>query len=191
MGTRIQTSTHRSTASFSPSASRSPSCRRGTAHPRCAHTSTRSTSVSLDALYLEILGDFFWHAFNGSGVDNFYDAGSCIDGRLTSAWNWRSSLEKKQYFHVFLLTYASAFLLFALFPCSLSWWNLTDSMVSGRHILRVHVPVIRRDGRLVDSCRAFQCHHHTSYDLMLDPAHTRSLSDYIQNRSKKRKEKHF
>lgn len=23
-----------------------------------------------------------------SGADNFYDAGSCIDGRLTSAWNW-------------------------------------------------------------------------------------------------------
>src|SRR5229473_2639325 len=40
---------------------------------------------SLDALYLEILCDFFRHAFDGSGVDNFYDAGSCIDGRLTSA----------------------------------------------------------------------------------------------------------
>ena len=59
---------------------------------------------SLDALYLEILGDFFRHAFDGSGADNFYDAGSCIDGRLTSAWNWCSSLEKKRYFHVFLLT---------------------------------------------------------------------------------------
>ena len=63
---------------------------------------------SLDALYLEILGDFFRHAFDGSGADNFYDAGSCIDGRLTSAWNWCSSLEKKRYFHVFLLTGASA-----------------------------------------------------------------------------------
>ena len=59
---------------------------------------------SLDALYIEILGDFFRHAFDGSGADNFYDAGSCIDGRLTSAWNWCSSLEKKRYFHVFLLT---------------------------------------------------------------------------------------
>ena len=59
---------------------------------------------SLDALYLEILGDFFRHAFDGSGADNFYDAGSCIDGRLTSAWNWCSSLERKRYFHVFLLT---------------------------------------------------------------------------------------
>jgi len=63
---------------------------------------------SLDALYLDILGDFFRHAFDGSGADNFYDAGSCIDGRLTSAWNWCSSLEKKRYFHVFLLTGAFA-----------------------------------------------------------------------------------
>jgi hypothetical protein len=59
---------------------------------------------SLDALYLDILGDFFRHAFDGSGADNFYDAGSCIDGRLTSAWHWCSSLEKKRFFHVFLLS---------------------------------------------------------------------------------------
>lgn len=59
---------------------------------------------SLDVLYLEILGDFFRHAFDGSGADNFFDAGSCIDGRLTSAWNWCASLEKKKYYHVFLLT---------------------------------------------------------------------------------------
>ncbi|VDC02131.1 unnamed protein product [Peniophora sp. CBMAI 1063] len=59
---------------------------------------------SLDNLYLEILGDFFRHAFDGSGADNFFDAGSCIDGRLTSAWNWCSTLEKKRYFHIFLLT---------------------------------------------------------------------------------------
>jgi len=52
----------------------------------------------------EILCDFFRHGFDGSGADNFFDAGSCIDGRLTSAWNWCAQLEKKRYFPVFLLT---------------------------------------------------------------------------------------
>jgi len=51
-----------------------------------------------------ILADFFRHGFDGSGADNFYDAGSCVDGRLTSAWNWCSQLEKKSFFPVFLLT---------------------------------------------------------------------------------------
>lgn len=50
-----------------------------------------------------ILCDFCRHAFDGSGADNFFDAGSCIDGRLTSAWNWCSKLEKKNYYHVFKL----------------------------------------------------------------------------------------
>ncbi|KAJ1936267.1 hypothetical protein EC988_008246, partial [Linderina pennispora] len=51
-----------------------------------------------------VLADFFRSAFDGSGADNFFDAGSCIDGRLTSAWNWCSSIEKKPYFPVFLLS---------------------------------------------------------------------------------------
>ena len=51
-----------------------------------------------------ILADFFRHGFNGSGADNFFDAGSCIDGRLTSAWNWCSLIEKKSFFPLFLLT---------------------------------------------------------------------------------------
>ncbi|KIY52316.1 hypothetical protein FISHEDRAFT_70004 [Fistulina hepatica ATCC 64428] len=59
---------------------------------------------SIEGAILEILGDFFRHGFDGSGADNFFDAGSCIDGRLTSAWNWCSSLEKKRYFPLFLLT---------------------------------------------------------------------------------------
>jgi hypothetical protein len=59
---------------------------------------------SVENCMKEILGDFFRHGFDGSGADNFFDAGSCIDGRLTSAWNWCSSLEKKRYFPMFLLT---------------------------------------------------------------------------------------
>ncbi|CAM9771903.1 unnamed protein product, partial [Choristocarpus tenellus] len=42
--------------------------------------------------------------FDGSGGDNDYEAGSCVDGRLTSAWNWCSRLEKKPFYIVFLLS---------------------------------------------------------------------------------------
>ncbi|ORX44318.1 hypothetical protein BCR36DRAFT_586181 [Piromyces finnis] len=58
----------------------------------------------LETLKKTILADFFKYAFNGSGADNFFDAGSCIDGRLTSAWHWCSQIEKKSFFPIFLLT---------------------------------------------------------------------------------------
>jgi len=58
---------------------------------------------SAEECQITILQDFFKHAFDGSGADNFYDAGSCIDGRLTSAWNWCNKLDKKDYYPIFKL----------------------------------------------------------------------------------------
>lgn len=50
-----------------------------------------------------ILLDFFRFGFDGSGADDFFSAGSCIDGRLTSAWNWCSLISKKNFYPIFLL----------------------------------------------------------------------------------------
>jgi len=58
----------------------------------------------IEKLKKDICLDFFQHAFDGSGADNFFDAGSCIDGRLTSAWNWCSKLDKKPYYPIFKIT---------------------------------------------------------------------------------------
>jgi len=61
------------------------------------------------ALRVAILQDFFRFAFDGSGADNFFDAGSCIDGRLTSAWNWCSQLPSKPFYVVFKLAGFTSF----------------------------------------------------------------------------------
>lgn len=55
---------------------------------------------TIDRLRMSILADFYKHGFDGSGDDG----GSCIDGRLTSAWNWCSRLQKKNFYHVFMFT---------------------------------------------------------------------------------------
>ncbi|KAF8597472.1 hypothetical protein BDV93DRAFT_610398 [Ceratobasidium sp. AG-I] len=73
------------------------------AHPRLKDYAVREFGSTENAIR-EVLLDFFRHAFDGSGADSYFDAGSCIDGRLTSAWNWCSMLEKKAYFPLFLLS---------------------------------------------------------------------------------------
>jgi hypothetical protein len=51
----------------------------------------------LDGARTAILRSFFRSAFDGSGADSWFDAGSCIDGRLTSAWNWCEKWQAQPY----------------------------------------------------------------------------------------------
>eukprot|EP00759_Apiculatamorpha_spiralis_P045361 PhF_6_TR42158/c0_g1_i1/m.63714 len=67
------------------------------------NTYIKTTWKSPEYLKKVIITDFLRHGFDGSGGDNMDDAGSCIDGRLTSAWNWCNEIHSKPYYPVFLL----------------------------------------------------------------------------------------
>jgi len=69
----------------------------------------RTTFGGPEKLQKDILLDFFRSAFDGSGADNFYDAGSCIDGRLTSAWHWCSNISEKPFYPIFKLAGFTSF----------------------------------------------------------------------------------
>jgi hypothetical protein len=56
-----------------------------------------------------ILRDVFRHGFDGGGGSNNIEAGACIDGRLTSLWNWSSTVERKAWFPLFLLSSFTGF----------------------------------------------------------------------------------
>jgi hypothetical protein len=50
----------------------------------CTSAYIRAAFTSPKEAKKAILVDFFRHGFDGSGADNFFDAGSCIDGRCAN-----------------------------------------------------------------------------------------------------------
>lgn len=59
---------------------------------------------SIDNLVKLICHSFFRKAFNGSGANDYFSAGSCVDGRLTSTWEWANQIHKYDFYKFFLLT---------------------------------------------------------------------------------------
>ncbi|KAG0674979.1 hypothetical protein C6P40_001875 [Pichia californica] len=59
---------------------------------------------SIEELQKVILCDYFKHGFDGSGADNYYFAGSCVDASSTSSCEFCNNISKKDYYKVFLLS---------------------------------------------------------------------------------------
>jgi hypothetical protein len=59
---------------------------------------------SIENLQKDILCDYFKHGFDGSGADNYYFAGSCVDASSTSSCEFCNTISKKSYYNAFLLT---------------------------------------------------------------------------------------
>ncbi|ODV85629.1 hypothetical protein CANARDRAFT_23158 [[Candida] arabinofermentans NRRL YB-2248] len=59
---------------------------------------------SIEDLKKTIMCDYFKHGFDGSGADNFYFAGSCVDAASTSSCEFCNNISKKDYYRVFMLT---------------------------------------------------------------------------------------
>lgn len=59
---------------------------------------------SIEELQKDILCDYFKHGFDGSGADNYYFAGSCVDASSTSSCEFCNNVSKKPYYKVFLLS---------------------------------------------------------------------------------------